>query len=195
MSVNEFRSALTGGGARPNQFRVELTFPGFVTGATNAGRKAQFLCTAAQLPESNVGSIQVPYRGRVVHVAGERTFQPWSISILNDTDFAIRDAFESWMHTINNVKENTGLTNPNMYTANMTVHQLDRNNATLKSYTFSDAWPTNVGAIQLGFSDDNTIESFNVQFVYTYWEAKTTSSSLSATVGLNTPIGGIGISI
>lgn len=179
MSILEFKSAMSGGGSRPNNFRVELTFPSIVAGTNEAARKAQFLCHATTLPGSNVGVAMAAYRGRDVPLAGERTFQPWSINVYNDTDFAIRDAFESWMNRINDVKENTGVTNPMLYTASITVHQLDRNGLVLKSYTLSDAWPTNIGEIQLDFSANTQIESFPVTFVYTYWTAETLSGAIA----------------
>lgn len=195
MSVLIFKNNLLGGGARPNQFRVELAFPGFVTGGNDAGRKAQFLCNAASLPGSQIGIARTFYRGREVKIAGERTFNDWSITVVNDTDFAIRDAFEKWMAAINNVKENTGLTNPNLYTANMSVHQLDRNGVTLKSYTFADAWPYQLSDQQLQFSANDQLEEFQVTFAYSFWETSTTPTGVSASVGINTPIGSIGVSL
>ncbi len=192
MSILDFKSSLIGGGARPNNFRVELSFPSVVSGTGDAARKNQFLCHATTLPGSSVGIAMANYRGREVPLAGERTFQPWTINVYNDTDFLIRDAFESWMNKINDVKENTGITNPMLYTASATVHQLDRNGATLKSYTLADAWPTQIGEIQLDFSQNQQIESFPVTFVYTYWTAQTSSGAIGGSIGINTPVGGIG---
>jgi hypothetical protein len=194
-SISEFRGALLGGGARPNQFRVELTFPGFVSGGSAAGRAAQFLCDAASLPGSYVGVARAFYKGREVKLAGERVFQNWQIRIINDNDFKIHDAFEDWSNKINGVRDNNGLTNPNTYTANMTVHQLDRNGVTVKSYTFVDCWPTQITDIQLDFGRNDEIENFTVDLAYSYWEASASSGGIAASVGINTPIGGVGISV
>lgn len=191
-SIQEFKANLLGGGARANQFKVELSFPALVSGTGDAARKAQFLCSASSLPGSTIDVAPVFYRGRAVPLAGERTFAPWGITVINDTDFAIRDAFEKWSQTINSVKNNTGATNPMLYTAQMSVHQLDRNGGVVKSYTFVDAWPSNVGEIQLDFGNNNTLETFTVEMQYAYWETKTTNSGVSATVSINTPFGSFG---
>lgn len=141
-----------------------------VAGAANAARSLEFLCHAAQLPSSDVSDIEVYYRGRPVHLAGERTFQPWQISVYNDTDFAIRDAFESWSHLMVNYNATEGHPTPIEYQVDATIYQLDRNGQTLKSYTFHDMWPTSVGAIELGFDQNQQIETFTVQLQYNYFE-------------------------
>jgi hypothetical protein len=195
MSILEFKSSLLGGGARPNQFRVELNFPGFVTNSTQAGRKGQFLCSATVLPGSFVNVAPVFYRGREVKLAGERQFQNWTVTVINDTDFAIHSAFENWMKAINDPKENIGLTNPLLYTADMNVHQLDRNGGVIKSYKIADAWPTSITDIQLAFNQNDTVEEFQVELAYSFWETTNNPTAISATVGISTPIGGIGVSI
>jgi hypothetical protein len=184
-----------GGGARANQFRVDLNFPTFVGGGQNAGRKAQFLCKSASLPGSHIGISSVFYRGREVKLAGERQFQNWGVSIINDTDFAIRDAFESWMNSINDVKENVGITNPGLYTVDMTVTQLDRNGASLKTYTFAGAFPVEISDIQLDFQNNDQVEEFQVQFAYAFWQPNTNQTSIGGSVGINTPFGGVGVKI
>ena len=168
MSILDFKNNLTGGGARANQFRVDLTFPA-IAQAGDAGRRAQFLCNAASLPGSTLGIAPVFYRGREVKLPGERTFQNWQITVINDTDFMIRDAFEGWMNMINDVQENSGITDPTVISAQMFVTQLDRNNDELKKYTFVDAWPVNLGDIQLNFSDNDKLEEFTVEFAYSFW--------------------------
>lgn len=195
MSILDFKSSLSGGGARPNQFRVELNFPGFVDNGNQAGRKGQFLCTATTLPGSNINIAPVYYRGRVVKLAGEREFSNWGIRIINDTDFLIHKAFQDWMKQINDPKENIGLTNPLLYTADMNVHQLDRNGATIKSYKIADAWPVSISDIDLSFSTNDQIEEFQVELAYSFWEMTSTSTSISGTIGVNTPIGGFGVTI
>jgi hypothetical protein len=195
MSILDFKSALLGGGARPNQYRVELAFPAFVSGGSTAGQKAQFLCSAASLPGSDIGVTSVFYRGREVKLPGERRFNNWTIRITNDTDFAIHTAFESWMNAINHTKENSGITNASMITTQMSVTQLDRNNVALKKYSFADVWPVSMGDIQLSFNANDQIEEFDVQLAYAWWEVGETNGLFGGTIGINTPVGGVGISI
>lgn len=160
------------GGARPNQFRVELTFPAFVgAAAMAAGNAAQFLCKSASLPASTVEDIPVSYRGRPVHFAGERTFQPWGISVYNDNDFLIRSVMEYWSNGVLGYTTTNGILNPIDYQVDMYVHQLDRNDMIVKSYQFFDAYPTSVGAIQLDFDQNNQIEMFDVEFTFNYFVA------------------------
>lgn len=169
-TISAFKAQMQGGGARPNQFRVELTFPAFVGSiASAAGGAAQFLCKSAQLPASTVEDITSLYRGRPVHFAGERTFQPWSISVYNDTDFLIRNTMERWQNNILNYTSTNGIMRPTDYQVDMSVYQLDRNDRIIKTYRFYDAYPTNVGQIQLDFESNNQIETFEVDFTYNYF--------------------------
>jgi len=169
-TISAFKAQMQGGGARPNQFRVELTFPAFVGGvASAAGNAAQFLCRTAQLPMSNMEDIITQYRGRPVHFAGERTFQPWTIAVFNDTNFLIRNAMERWHNGVLNYSATNGVTRPSDYQVDMTVHQLDRNDRIIKSYTFYDAYPTNVGAIGLDYEQNAQIEQFDIEFTYNYF--------------------------
>jgi len=169
-TISDFKSKLAGGGARPNQFRVSLIPPALVAGAANAGRAIEFLCSAAQLPASTVTDIEVMYRGRPVHLAGERTFMPWTISVYNDTDFAIRDAMEAWSHLMVNYNATDGRNMPVEYQVDAEVFQLDRNGNTLKSYKFHDMWPMEVGQIELNYNQNQVIEEFQVQLQYNYFE-------------------------
>lgn len=156
------------GGARSNQFTVELTFPAFA-GQGNTSRAASFLCNATSLPAVSIENIQLQYRGRPVNFAGERSFQPWSITIINDGDFLIRNALERWSHAIANFDATNGLVNPADYQVDMRVIQLDRNGSKLKTYKFFDAYPTEVG--QIGLSYDNpSIQTFDVTFMYNYYK-------------------------
>lgn len=189
-NIADFKAQMIGGGARPNQFRVELTFPSFVTLGVIAGQRAQFLCRAASLPASTIETISIPYRGRPVNFAGERSFQPWTVSIYNDTTFNIRNALEQWQSGIQQYNTTNGRTNPTDYQVDLSVHQLDRNGATIKSYKFTDAFPTNIGAITLDYEQQNAIEQFDVEFVYNFFtsnEGAGANFGVSATV--NTPIG------
>lgn len=189
-NIADFKSQMIGGGARPNQFRVELTFPSFVTLGVVAGTRAQFLCKAAQLPGSTIENIPVLYRGRPVNFAGERTFQPWTVSIYNDTSFGIRNSLEQWQSGIQNYNATTGRTNPTDYQVDLRVHQLDRNGATIKTYTFHDAYPTSISAVGLDFEQQNAIEQFDVEFTYNFFTSNTGAvSGFGVNVSVDTPIG------
>jgi hypothetical protein len=184
MSLQEFKSNLLGGGARPNQYRAEITFPAIAQNGTEAGRRIQFLCASTTLPSSDLGVIPVFYRGRQVPLAGERTFAPWAVTILNDTDFVIRNAFESWQNAINDLQFNTGMTSPLIYTSDMSIHQMGRNGETLKSYKFVGAFPTEVSSIPLSFASNDQVEEFNVQFVYTHFETDFKGGSVGLAVNI-----------
>lgn len=186
MSILNFKASLLGGGARANQFRVTLNFPTFVPGSSAAGNKAQFLVEAASLPGQTIGVASVMYRGRQVKLAGERIFDNWSVTVLNDNDFDIHNAFEAWMQSINNKEQNTGIINPLQYTVDMNVEQLDRNGASLKKYTFKDAWPINISPIGLSFGQNDEVERFTVEFAIGWFVAE---KGDAATVTISTPLG------
>ena len=133
-TISDFKSKLTGGGARANLFEVVLTFPDLAQPPTDVLDKSRFLVKAARLPASNIQQIDVPFRGRILKIAGDRTFDSWSITVINDTDFAIRSAFERWMNVINRLSDNTGAVNPADYQADCYVYQLDRDGQSLRSY-------------------------------------------------------------
>jgi hypothetical protein len=189
-NISDFKAQMIGGGARANQFRVELAFPSYVSAGPIIGLKTQFLCKAAQLPASTLDNIPVQYRGRAVNIAGERTFAPWTISVYNDTDFGIRNAMEQWSDGVQNLTTTSGRTNPRDYQVDLLVHQLDRNGATVKTYKFVDAYPTEIGAIALDFDAVNTIETFDVTFTYNYWTSNTAAGGdFGVNVSIDTPIG------
>lgn len=189
-SIAEFKAQMIGGGARPNQFRVEIVFPQYVTLGVVAGQRAQFLCKAAQLPASTIETLPVLYRGRPVNFAGERTFQPWTVTIYNDTTFGIRNALEQWQSGIQNYNTTLGRTNPTDYQVDLNVHQLDRNGATIKSYKFVDAFPTSISAIGLDFETQNAIEQFDVEFTYNFFTSATgAASGFGVNVSIDTPVG------
>jgi hypothetical protein len=168
--ITDFKSKLTGGGARSNLFEVVLNFPALAPASTEVLDKSRFLVKAANLPASNISDITVPFRGRILHVAGDRTFDSWTVTIINDTDFSIRSAFEKWMNVINRVSDNTGSTDPASYQADAYVHQLDRNGETLRSYHFYDLFPTNISPINLSY-DTEGIQEFTVEMQVHWWEA------------------------
>ena len=168
--ITDFKSKLTGGGARANLFEVVLTFPDAAAPDQIVLDKSRFLVKGANLPASNVQQIKVPFRGRILKVAGDRTFDSWTVTVLNDTDFAIRSAFEKWMNVINRMSDNTGLTNPAEYQSDAFVYQLDRDGTALRSYRFYDIFPTQVGPIELSY-DSQGIQEFTVELQVLWWEA------------------------
>ena len=168
-TISDFKSKLTGGGARANLFEVVLTFPDLAQPDSAVLDKARFLVKAARLPASNISPIDVAFRGRILKIAGDRTFDSWSITVINDTDFAIRSAFERWMNVINRLSDNTGAVNPADYQADAYVYQLDRDGQSLRAYRFYDTFPTQVGPIELSY-DATGIQEFTVELQVQYLE-------------------------
>src|SRR5210317_1383860 len=172
LGVDDFKSKLRGGGARPNLFKATVNFPGYAGGDVEL---TSFLCKTAQLPASVMNVFEVPFRGRQLKMAGDRTFEPWTVTIINDTDFSIRNAMERWMNGINAHQANTGLSNPVDYQADLIIEQLDRDGSTLKTYNFRGCFPINVAAIDVSYETVDAIEEFTVEFQVQYWESDTTS--------------------
>ena len=183
-TISEFKSRLLGGGARPNLFEVELTaMPASVTLPWQAERFG-FLCKAAQLPGMNIANIDVPFRGRIFKVAGDRTIDNWTITVINDEDFLYRNAFEEWTQQIANLDDNMGSTNPSSYMVNAKVFQLGRGselnsttnagdtNVVLKEYEFIDIFPINVGQIDVSYENTDTIEEYTVEFAVQSYKVK-----------------------
>ena len=173
-TISNFKTAMTGGGARPNLFEVELTtLPG---GITWDAADFKFLCKAAQLPGQTIAAIEVPFRGRTFKVAGDRTIDPWTITIINDEDFKYRNAFEQWAEFIAKLDTNIGATSPDAYMKSAKVYQLGRGssassqdntgsaNVVLKEYEFIDIFPTSVAPIDVSYDSSNAIEEFTVEF-------------------------------
>ena len=173
-NINEFKSRLRGGGARANQFKVTLPFPGYASVGGETSDLA-FLCSATALPGQTVGQVAIPFRGRVLNIAGDRTFEPWTITVLNDTDFKLYRAFERWMNGINNMTDNEGIANPADYQVDGFIDHLDRNGSTLKSYTYRGLFPTALAGIDLNYATNDAIEEFSVTFNYQYFETDTTT--------------------
>ena len=177
-TLDAFKGRMIGGGARPNLFECELYFPDDAvpedTTRDALTDRTRFLVKAANLPASNIAPINIPFRGRNLKVAGDRTFDPWTITIINDVDFSIRTAFERWMNLINKHEDNAGITNPTSYQKDLYVKQLGRaevqgSNPTtnakipvLKQYRFLGTFPTNVSDIALSYDSSDTIEEFSV---------------------------------
>ena len=171
-SITDFKSVLQGGGVRPTMFQVELTFPSSVTADTNlATQEGQFLIKAAQLPPSTVGNISVPFRGRQLKVSGDRAFADWNVTVLNDTSFLLRKAFEKWSELVQNHNYALGSARLDEYFANAIVRQLDRDGSQLRAYRFEGIWPTQVDEIGLDFEARDTVEDYGVTFCVQYWSA------------------------
>ena len=169
--ISDFKSRLSGGGARPNLFEVELAFPDAVAIANDVLQKTRFLVKAAALPASTIAPVDIPFRGRILKVAGDRTFETWTVTVINDADFAIRSAFEKWMNAINKLDDASGITDPEQYQKDASVHQLDRDGGVLRSYKFWDIYPTNISTIDLSYETTDTIEEFTVEMQVHWWEA------------------------
>ena len=196
-TLSKFHSKLQGGGARPNLFEVQI--PNLPDAALNSTPNADWgtdiqenfsiMCKAANLPASNVASIDVPFRGRTLKVAGDRTIDNWTITVINDENFAIRNVMEAWMNSIARLSNNTGATRPEAYMIDAEVHQLGRgysqgtqsgrNSSSagdtkvkpLKSYKFIDIFPVSVAAIDLSYDSSDTIEEFTVEFAVQSFES------------------------
>ena len=177
-NITEFRSRLTGGGARANLFEIEIAFPDELGIDFNlVTDKVPFLVKAAEIPASNLGNIPVPYRGRVLPVAGDRTFDPWTVTIINDTDFIIRDAMEKWSNSINDLQTAQGSIDPEVYQRTADVKQLSREGTNpgdteklLRQYKFEGIYPNTVSSIPLDFGATDQIEEFQVTFNYLFYE-------------------------
>ena len=181
-TLSQFKSKLAGGGARPNLFEVSIpAFPSAVDEAWGSGDEGEngmfkFLCSSTSLPASNISPIEIAFRGRTLKVAGDRTIDPWSVTIINDEDFKLRTAFERWVNVISKLDDSTGVTNPTSYMANAYVKQIGRGSkpltdensggqsSILRTYKFIDIFPTTISNIDLNYDSSNDIERFTVDF-------------------------------
>ena len=170
-TITDFKSKMAGGGARPNLFEVELVFPDPIAIENDVKEKSRFLVKAALLPASNITPIEVNFRGRILKIAGDRTFDTWTVTVINDVDFSIRSAMEKWMDFINSMEDATGAQDPSLYKQDAYVHQLDLDGSTLRSYKFHDIFPTKISAIDLSYETVDTVEEFTVEFQVQWWEA------------------------
>ena len=185
-SIVDFRSRMKGGGARSNLFEVQMTFPNFAEANTETLNDIPFLVKAAEIPASTIGNIPVPFRGRVLPIAGDRTFAPWTVTIINDTNFRLRDVMERWSDGINDIQTAQGATNPEEYQTTATVLQLSRGPVkgldrkvnsgeeipVLRMYDFIGIYPNDISAIPLDHGATDTIEEFQVTFNYLYYEVR-----------------------
>ena len=164
-NINQFKANIAGGGARANQFEVILANPAI--GGVGIDSAMTFMIKAASLPGQTITEVAVPFRGRTLYLAGDREFETWTTTCINETNFALRDSMERWMSGINDLETSQGVTNPADYYAQMEVHQLDRNNNVLKAYVLKNCWPTIVAPIDLNFDTVSEVETFDVTWRYT----------------------------
>lgn len=178
-NVSDFRSQLVGDGARPNLFEVNLTFPTIASNGSAAAKKVTFMAKAAQLPGSSVSTVPVYYFGRELKFAGNRTFADWTLQIINDEDFVIRNSLESWLNSINSHKgnlRNSSAVTPTSYTSDATVKQYGKTGNSLKTYNFVGMFPIDVAPIDLDWGANDSIEEYSVTFAYQYWESTGTTT-------------------
>lgn len=198
-TITDFKSKLAGGGARANLFEISIpAFPSVVPGGWD-NDTFNCMCKAGPIPAANVNPVDVAFRGRSLKVAGDRTYDPWAVTIINDENFKIRAAFEAWSNAINRMETGTGLTNPNSYmAAKAYVYQLGRgskieetaiSNATsgatirpVRSYVIHNIWPTNISAIDLNWDNTDQIQNFTVEFQMTHWTAGESGDQVSAAI-------------
>ena len=181
-NITNFRDRLVGGGARPNLFEVNIELPDGVTGQADYRDDVRFMVKAAEIPAANIGNIPVPFRGRVLPVAGDRTFDPWTVTVINDSKFNIRDAMEQWSNKINDLQFDVGDISPSNYQTKAEVFQLSRGGKTssasstggetinvLRTYNFEGIYPSVVSSIPLDYGATDSIEEFQVTFNYLFW--------------------------
>ena len=170
-NIDDFKANLIGGGARANQYRVTVTPPPGIAIGLDV-RRTSFLVTASNLPAQTLAEITIPFRGRNIYIAGDRTFdEVWTTTFMNDTDFMIRDAMERWSNGINDFADATGVQSMSDYATDLTVEQLDRDGTTIKSYIFRNSWPSTIASIELSSAEDTTIEEFACTWQYQHFEA------------------------
>ena len=198
-TLRDFKSKLAGGGARPNLFEASInSFPTAIQDAWDNSSEAEggafkFLCKSTALPASNLGSIEIPFRGRTLKVAGDRTFDDWTVTIINDEDFRLRTAFERWSNVMSQLDDATGVTNPTSYMTDAFIQQLGRgpevgaatnnggNSSILRSYKFFDVFPVTVGEIALSYDTTDALEEFDVTFRYQYYTVGSSGDSGAST--------------
>jgi len=189
-TIDDFKANVASDFARPNLFQVDLAFPSGIINNSSLVNLGKFTVRAANLPSSQIGVIEVPFRGRVLKIAGDRTFEPWTITVQNDSGFALRNAFELWASSIQAYNENftsaAGLGDADDstgYFADMKVHQLARDAKNgekprvLKSYKFYNIFPSNISAIDLDYGNNDAIEEFTVELQVQYWTPETPNSN------------------
>jgi len=174
-------------GVRPNMFQVDITFPGTVEADQTL---VSYMCKSAALPASNIGVIEVPFRGRTVKIAGDRTFDNWSATFINDKEMKSRSYFEQWLNQINTHKANTGeIQDPTAYGRSVVIKQLEKDStpagSELRSYKLWYAFPISTSAIDLAYDSNDQIEEFSVEFQYSYWTVGDDSDTTAGDSGIS----------
>ena len=195
-NITQFKSRLNGG-VRPNLYEVEINFPTGIGGnggsddqKVSLSSQGRYLCRSTSLPTHSQGLIEVPFRGRFLKIPGDRTFEAWTATFYNTSDFNLRAAFENWINIANQTDENIGVVGglDSLFT-DVTVRQLSKDsaggkNSVLRTYRLVDAWPTSVGAINVAFDSNDALEEFDVEFQYQYLDADAPPSMLGNKAGL-----------
>ena len=207
-NITEFKSRLNGG-VRPNLYQVDINFPTGVGDQKSLKEQGQYLCRSTSLPTHSQGLIEVPFRGRFLKIPGDRTFEAWTATFYNTSDFNLRAAFENWINISNQTNENVGVVGGfDSIFKDITVRQLSKDsggkavqrdgdggskeggdaNNVLRVYKLIDAWPTSVGAINVAYDSNDALEEFDVEFQYQYLDANkpgNTSTNTSRAVTAN----------
>ena len=163
--IDDFKSAFIGGGARANQFEVRLTFP--EAAQSSSGDRSRFLVKSAALPGQAIDEVAVEFKGRTLYVAGDRTFETWTTTVINDESFNVRTDIEKWLNLINSMRDNVGVLSPSLYMQDIGVIQYSKNGAPIKAYELINCWPISVGQIDLSWDTRSEIETFDVTWRYT----------------------------
>ena len=198
-TLSNFKSRLATGGARPNLFEASIYFPQSLTSFwdNTTQEDFQFFCKATSMPASSIGVVDIPFRGRVLKVAGDRTFEPWTVTVINEENFAVRDSFEKWANAINNLVTGAGEQNPNNYMGSGEIRQLSRKASgkgfagaegetektqeVTKVYKVKDIWPSEISSIDLSYDSSDAIEEFTVTFQVEYITSEGVQSDTSST--------------
>lgn len=192
-NIQQFKDRLVGGGARANLFEVELQFPPALANLVPT-EYMSFMIKAAAMPASDIENIPVPYRGRVLKIAGDRTYENWTVTVINDVDMPIRTAMEQWMNYINRAESNTtsaGILNALDYYADLKITQLGRSSGPFgqpfrgKTYIFKDAYPVKISAIEVAYETNNAIQDFQIEFAYQYWNTANVDGGAQQLLPLN----------
>jgi|APGre2960657404_1045060.scaffolds.fasta_scaffold116708_2 hypothetical protein len=189
-NVNEFRQQITGDGARPNLFEVRMNIPGFAKSQGRVDEKFRFMCNTAQLPGTTLGVAPVFYFGREIKLAGNRTYPEWTVNVINDEDFVIRNSMERWIAAINDPVQN--IRNPvasivdGGYGVDASVVQYGKRGERIKTYDFYGMFPIDISPIEVSWAANDQIEEFSITFAFQYWttpDADSTVSNILGTVG------------
>ena len=160
-TIDQFKAQLIGGGPRANRFKVFIP---------RAGNKIEFLCKAANIPAGTLGEVVVPFRGHNLKLAGERTFEDWQITVINDVEFSVRSGLEAWQEEIQAMDSGVGSTSTDYLISRAFVEQLNKDDSVLARYEFFNMFPKNIGAIELSYDTVDALEEFTVDFTFSHWE-------------------------